>query len=138
MAEFVSGWLSSVGIVPGQWYTLELLAQRIGMLGDSNIHVDPRNRLFMFNNDSEMLYVKVLSGTLYEYSASDPRINQTGYVTFTLSDGSKVIGRETDDGIDVSGLGKIHTFISYDNISAFYNVGMTSKTALDLFSDLAY
>jgi hypothetical protein len=138
MADFVSGWLSDAGLSDGKWYTLEEIADRVGMLGDSNIHIDPRNRLFMFNSTAQMMYIKLLSGTLYSYSASDPRLGQVGYVSFSLSDGTKVIGKEADDGITVSGLGKIHTFVSYDNISGFFHEGTTRQSILDLITGITY
>lgn len=138
MADFVSGWLSDSGLEDGKWYTLEELADRIGLLGDSNIHIDPRNRMFMFNSTAQMMYVKVLTGTLYTYSPTSQLAHQDGYVTFKLSDGRMVIGKEEDDGVTVSGLGKIHTFVSYDNISGFFHEGTTRQSIFDQISSIAY
>jgi hypothetical protein len=66
-SAFIKNWVVNHGMNDGSWHTLDGVVQRVGLLGDANIHIDPTTRVFYFDNDNELLYIKNLTGTLYDY-----------------------------------------------------------------------
>jgi hypothetical protein len=136
-SAFIKNWVVNHGMNDGSWHTLDGVVQRVGLLGDANIHIDPTTRVFYFDNDNELLYIKNLTGTLYDYEKSKQYLTTTGYMSFTLKDGTKVVAVESSaNGVSVTGLGRVHTFISYDNISGFYNEGLAINDGLQMVKDL--
>jgi len=98
-----------------QWLTLTGQVQRIGMLSDNNIGVDLRYRMFYFDSTSEMVYIKYLTGKIYE-SSTVP----TGYISFTYN-GKNYVAQVASGGNNSNNtIGRFHSCVSFDKITAFF------------------
>lgn len=109
-----------------QWLTLHNIFQRIGLYtSDNNIMVDFRSRLFYFNTDDKMLYIRYLTGDIEPYTA-DTKVNVGGY-TFTI-DGKTyyIAGAKNYKMSNVEDIGPYHSAISFGDISSFSWVDTTN------------
>ena len=129
--EFITRALSALDESENTWTSLFGKVKRIALLADNNISVDPRYRLFYFDDDTEMLYITYYDGTMIRYNEGDEipenytimTINGTSY----LNKISKNYVIYNIDGVDC----KIHAAISYDKIVGFYNPTVSAQAYID-------
>lgn len=115
--QFIQNTLESVGESLDTWTTLEGKFQRIGLLGDSSLSIDPVYSLYYFSS-SGFLCVKVLNG---DPTLTTEVVAPEGYaIVSSAKTGKKYLIQEAAFGINTT-IGKVHTIIGYDNIVAFYN-----------------
>lgn len=130
--EFIDNALYALGgEVQNRWTTLFGKAQRIGLLADNNISIDPRYRAFYFDSDSEMLYITYYDGNLIRYNDGDEI--PEGYIIMSIHD-NKYLNKISPNAISCELDGstyKVHAMISYDKIVAFYNPNVKVESYLE-------
>lgn len=120
-----------------KWVSLAGTTQRIGLIKDSHIAIDPRLTLLYFDDSSKLLYLRSMTGVLRKIDPSEYESDGTlkssveipdGYNAIQGSDGNWYLDQTAIGGISISGIGIVHDVIDYDAIAAFYfpnrNVGM--------------
>ena len=129
-STFAQNFLTAHKIDFNTWVTLEGFCQRIYLSSDSYISVGPKERLFYFDSTKNFLYVKNLTTTRYTYDENLAGSN--GYIAIKYYDSSSFyMVKEASGGIDISGIGKVHSIISLDNIVGFYSNYYDPKVVLN-------
>ncbi len=134
-ATFIENALSELNESQNTWTTLHGKAQRIGLMADNNISIDPRYRSFYFDESSEMLYITYYDGVLIAYQAGDEIPD--GYVIMTIN-GKQYLNKVSKNAINCTLGGssaKIHAAISYDKIVGFYFPNVNPQSYIDELSN---
>lgn len=113
-----------------QWLTLTGCCQRIGMLSDNNIGIDPLHKMFYFDEDDEMLYIRKFDGELIKTTET-----RDGYVSLTLN-GTQYLNKISESTIDHEDAGVFHQCVSFDKLVAFYYPDMNDDVKEAFLSEI--
>ena len=130
-AAFITNALSILGEVQDTWTTLHGKVQRIGLLADNNISIDPRYRVFYFDSDSEMLYITYYDGNMIRYHDGDEIPENYNIITVN---GNPYLNKISQNSVACTLGGsvyRIHAAISYDKIVAFYYPNVTVEKFIE-------
>ena len=119
-ASFISHALATLNEEQDTWTTLYEKCQRIGLIADNNISIDPRYRVFYFDSNSEMLYITYYDGTMILYENGDEI--PEGYTVMTINN-KLYLNKISNNSVPCTINGhhyRIHAAISYDKIVGFY------------------
>lgn len=107
--------LSENNVPMKTWVTLYGIFDRIQLHSDGHITVSPKTLLFYF--DTDVLYLKRLSGNLIPYNSI---VQGTGYIIEDIN-GRQYLNGVAEYGIETNdkNIGKIHEVVDSTNITAF-------------------
>ena len=114
------------------WVTLHNKVQRIGLLADNNISVDPRYRIFYFDTTNELLYITYYDGVLYRYEDGAPLENPEQYSVVNIN-GVNYLNKKSKNSVKYTIGGNecdIHAIISFDKIVGFYYPNVNTESIL--------
>lgn len=127
-----------------KWVSLAGTAQRIGLIKDSHIAIDPRLTLMYFDDSNKLLYLRNMTGVLKKIDpsnyGSDGSLKSSvdipdGYNAIQGADGNWYLDQTAIGGIEIDGVGIVHDVIDYDAIAAFYFPDRNIDMFVDAIAD---